>query len=183
MSNMLGGAPPISTPLPAGNASVLAIATMGLSGNKYILGLMILLINLGARYIGNEVSDFMHKVLNHKFARRFLIFLVIWMGTRDLVVALVITIGFILLANTAFNENSDYCVLPTKNEAPITKEEYDLAKQLIDKYDKANPAIPSSIPGSNVNSNPLPKPFIVNTTNDINNKIPFLPINNNQLPK
>ncbi|NCU78782.1 MAG: hypothetical protein EBV61_05525, partial [Actinobacteria bacterium] len=136
---------------------------MGLSGNKYILGLMILLINLGARYIGNEVSDFMHKVLNHKFARRFLIFLVIWMGTRDLVVALVITMGFILLVNTAFNENSDYCVLPTKNDAPITKEEYDLAKQLIDKYEKANPAIPSSVPSSGGNSNPLPKPFIVNT--------------------
>ena len=69
-----------STPLPAGNASVLALATMGLGGNKYILGLMILLINIGARYIGNEVGDFMHKVLNHKFARRFLIFLVLLYG-------------------------------------------------------------------------------------------------------
>ena len=86
-----------SAPLPAGNASVLALATMGLGGNKYMLGLMILLINIGARYIGNEVGDFMHKVLNHKFARRFLIFLVLWMGTRDLVVAGVITIYFIVI--------------------------------------------------------------------------------------
>ena len=48
MSNLI---PPVSAPiaLPAGNASVLALATMGLSGNKYMLGLMILLINLGAR--------------------------------------------------------------------------------------------------------------------------------------
>ena len=67
--------PPVAaaatTAATAGNASMLALATMGLGSNKYILGLMILLINLGARYIGNEVSEFMHKVLNHKFARRF----------------------------------------------------------------------------------------------------------------
>jgi len=144
---------------PDANASIFALATMGLSGNKYILGLMILLINLGARYIGNEVGEFMHKVLNHKFARRFLIFLVIWMGTRDLVVALVITICFILLVNTLFNENSDYCILPAKNDSPITKEEYLIARELVGKYETANPIIPSS----------------ANATQRLNN----LPINNN----
>jgi len=128
----------------SGNASALALATMGLSGNKYMLGLMILLINLGARYIGNEVGEFMHKVLNHKFARRFLIFLVLWMGTRDLVVAGVITIGFIILVNTIFNENSQFCILPTKNESSITKEEYLLARELVMKYESANPLIPNN---------------------------------------
>ena len=139
-----GGGSNSSNGLVEGNASVLALATMGLSGNKYMLGLMILLINLGARYIGNEVGDFMHKVLNHKFARRFLIFLVLWMGTRDLVVAGVITIGFILVVNTIFNENSNFCILPTKNISPITKEEYLLAKELVVKYENANPIIPNS---------------------------------------
>jgi hypothetical protein len=126
---------------------MLALATMGLGSNKYILGLMILLINLGARYIGNEVSEFMHKVLNHKFARRFLIFLVIWMGTRDLIVAFVITAGFILLVNTLFNESSSFCILPEKNDSGITKEEYDLAKQLVAKYEMSNPYIPNRMGG------------------------------------
>ena len=139
-----------STPLSAGNASMLAIATMGLNGNKYVLGLMILLINLGARYIGNEVGDFMHKVLNHKFARRFLIFLVLWMGTRDLVVAGVITITFIVLVNTVFNENSDFCILPVINNSIITKEEYQIAKQVVTKYELANPQ--QNIPNSTINS-------------------------------
>lgn len=174
MSNMMPP-PPMAGgsagPIPAGNASVLALATMGLSGNKYMLGLMILLINLGARYIGNEVSDFMHKVLNHKFARRLLIFLVIWMGTRDLVVALIITGVFILSINTVFNENSQFCILPVDNKAPISKEEYELAKQLVDKYEKANPAIPSSIPGG---ASSAPSSNKVNAS---------LPINNNVVPK
>ena len=144
------------SPLPAGNASVLALATIGLSGNKYMLGLMILLINLGARYIGNEVGEFMHKVLNHKFARRFLIFLVLWMGTRDLVVAGVITIGFIILVNTIFNENSQFCILPVQNNSPITKEEYLLAKELVSKYEVLNPLIPSSINAPQRVTNNLP---------------------------
>ena len=124
---------------------------MSLSGNKYMLGLMILLINLGARYIGNEVGEFMHKVLNHKFARRFLIFLVLWMGTRDLVVAGVITISFIVLVNTVFNENSDFCILPVTNNSDITKEEFQLAKQIVAKYELANPQ--KDIPNSNMNNN------------------------------
>ena len=140
-----------SSPLSAGNASMLAIATMGLNGNKYILGLMILLINLGARYIGNEVSDFMHKVLNHKFARRFLIFLVLWMGTKDLVVAGVITITFIVLVNTVFNENSDFCILPVTNNSTITREEFQLAKQVVAKYELANPQ--ENLPNSNITNN------------------------------
>jgi hypothetical protein len=139
-----------SSSLSVGNASMLAIATMGLNGNKYILGLMILLINLGARYIGNEVSDFMHKVLNHKFARRFLIFLVLWMGTRDLVVAGVITITFIVLVNTVFNENSDFCILPVTNNSTITREEFQLAKEIIAKYELANPQ--QNLPNTNINN-------------------------------
>ena len=127
-----------NAPLQAGNASMLAMATIGLSGNKYILGLMILLINIGARYIGNEVGDFMHKVLNHKFSRRFLIFLVLWMGTRDLVVAGVITIAFIVIVSTIFNEHSDYCILPIDNTSSISKEDYLMAKELISKYEKDN---------------------------------------------
>ena len=159
MSNTITSPPSTSQELPAGNASVLALATMGLSGNKYMLGLMILLINLGARYIGNEVGDFMHKVLNHKFARRFLIFLVLWMGTRDLVVAGVITIGFIVLVNTIFNENSRFCILPTMNDSQINKDDYLMAKELVNKYEIANP-------------------IVLNNMNSFQQKIPNMPINN-----
>jgi len=166
-----------ATQIPAaGNASIIALATMGLSGNKYILGLMILLINLGARYIGNEVSEFMHKVLNHKFARRFLIFLVLWMGTRDLVVASVITVSFIVLVNTLFNENSKFCILPVENDSPITNEEYLLAKTLVNKYEKINMGVPMQNntninTNSNINTNTTDKKNMINSSLPINNNV------------
>jgi len=147
-ATMLSAAPTITASAGgATNASIMALATAGLSGNKYILGTMILLINLGARYIGNELNEFSHKILNHKFARRFLIFLVIWMGTRDLVCALVITTCFILLSNTLLNEQSEYCILPIESPSPISKEEYDIAKQMVVKYEASHPVLPPA-PGN-----------------------------------
>jgi hypothetical protein len=167
---MPGGVPPIATTTNTTNASVLALATMGLSSNKYVLGIMILLINLGARYIGNELNEFSHKVLNHKFARRFLIFLVIWMGSRDLLVAFIITAGFIIISNTLLNEQSSMCILPIEAPSSITKEEYDVAKQLVQKYEATHTSMPVAV-GMVPNTPPKENPMTP------------LPINNNQVTK
>lgn len=175
MSSIMGATPlpNIASPtMTGGNASVLALATMGLSSNKYILGLMILLINLGARYIGNELNEFSHKVLNHKFARRFLIFLVIWMGTRDLATAFIITVGFILLSNTLLNEQSSYCILPIDNPSSVSKEEYDVAKQMVQKYEASHSQMPVAI-GMPPTNNPTPA----------KNNQTSIPINNNIVGK
>ena len=166
MASLTGITPSMSTAASAGASSAIAMATASIGNNKYLLGLMILLINLGARYIGSELTEFQHKVLNHKFARRFLIFLVIWMGTRDLLAAIVITVGFIFLVNGLFNENSKFCILPSKNDdVKVTPEEYQLAKQIIEKYEKENVA---NVP-----------PHISKIAGVTNNA---LPINNNNIP-
>jgi len=155
------------------NASILALATAGLSANKYILGIMILLINLGARYIGNELNEFSHKVLNHKFARRFLIFLVIWMGSRDIIVSLVITTCFILISNTLLNEQSDYCILPIDTPSTITKEEYEIAKKMVSNYEATHTSMPP-IPG-------FPNNSLVATTKPNNIMSNSLPVGDNKV--
>lgn len=143
MSAMMGGVSIASaTVATAGNTSAIAMATAALSSNKYMFGLMIILINIGARYIGSELTEFQHKVLNHKFTRRLLIFLVIWMGTRDIIVAIVLTSAFIILVNGLFNENSRFCILPKSSitECNISQDEYNLAKHIVEKYEKKNNA-------------------------------------------
>lgn len=160
----MNGMPSTNNTAPAnmtgGNADILALATAGLSSNKYVLGIMILLINLGARYIGNELNEFSHKVLNHKFARRFLIFLVIWMGSRDIIVSLVITTCFILLSNTLLNEQSSYCILPIESPTPISKEEYEIAKKMVSNYEATHSSMPPApgFPSSGTPTNATIKP-------------------------
>lgn len=122
----------------ATQTSTIATITSIMNTNKYILGIMIILINIGARYIGSELTEFQHKVLNHKFVRRLLIFLVIWMGTRDIIVALILTSTFIILVNGLFNENSKFCIIPKNDNTNITKDDYEIAKKVIEKYEKNN---------------------------------------------
>ena len=135
----------------AASSGIAALMMNGFSNNKYVLGIMILLLNLGSRYIGYELSEFHHKVLNHTFARRLLIFIVLWMGTRDVVVSMVITTCFIVLVSELLNENSKYCILPKASNVNITPEEYLLAKEIIQKYEKMNP---NNIGSANMNMMP-----------------------------
>lgn len=135
------GIPSMATTATAtlGQLSPISAASSIMNSNKYILGIMIILINIGARYISSELTEFQHKVLNHKFARRLLIFIVIWMGTRDIIVALILTATFIILVNGLFNENSMFSIIPkSQNDTNITKEDYETAKQVIEKYEKKN---------------------------------------------
>ena len=60
------------------------------------------------------------------------------MGTRDLLAAIVITVGFIFLVNGIFNENSKFCILPGSCETKVSQDEYQLAKQVVEKYEKEN---------------------------------------------
>jgi hypothetical protein len=89
--------------------------------------------------------------LNNKFVRRCFIFLVIWMGCSDLLVAFIITVGFILISNTLL------CILTIDNPSTITKEKYDIAKQIVQKYEESQQYIPISlnIQQTNNNSNNL----------------------------
>lgn len=156
--NTLGSTVATTATTLATQSSTITAITGIMNSNKYILGIMIILINIGARYIGSELTDFQHKVLNHKFVRRLLIFLVIWMGTRDIIVALILTATFIILVNGLFNENSKFCIIPKNNKTAnsISRDDYDLAKRVIEKYEKDHP--PSSItqlPSFNTPNTPL----------------------------
>lgn len=78
-----------------------------LNTNPYFIGLMMLMLNLGGRFIGMEISKEQEKVFTHPWVRRALIFSVLFVATRNVFVALLMTIFVLLLLSFLFNENSD----------------------------------------------------------------------------
>jgi len=62
------------------------------------LGVMMMLMNVGSRYIVDEFSSKEEEYQRNIFIRRVAIFAVCYMGTRDLVHALLLTAGFVVLA-------------------------------------------------------------------------------------
>lgn len=83
-----------------------------LNDNKFFAGIIMLTMNIGSKYISIELSKTQENYIKYSLGRQILIFAVLWMGTRDIVTALTLTIIFILFADYLFNEHSKYCVIP-----------------------------------------------------------------------
>ena len=86
-----------------------------LNENKYFIGIMMIFVNIGSRFIISELSDEQKKLINNKLLRRFFIFGVFFMATRDIFVSLLLTLMFIFLISELFNENSDFSLIEKEN--------------------------------------------------------------------
>lgn len=83
-----------------------------LNNSKFFAGFIMLIMNIGSKYVTIELSSTQESYLKYTLGRQLLIFAILWMGTRDIVIALVLTCVFIIFADYLFNENSKYCLLP-----------------------------------------------------------------------
>jgi hypothetical protein len=83
-----------------------------LNNSKLFAGLMIIILNVSSKFVTIKLSKSMEAYLKYTFSRNILIFAIAWMGTRDIYIALVITLIFILFMDYLFNEDSPYCCLP-----------------------------------------------------------------------
>lgn len=115
-----------------------------LNNSKFFAGIVMLIMNLGSKYISLELSTSQEMYLKYSLGRQLLIFAILWMGTRDIVIALVLTCIFILFADYLLNENSKFCMIPEKykelhhlidedKDGKISKEEIDKAINILKK--------------------------------------------------
>ena len=77
-----------------------------LNTNPYFIGVMMLLLNLGGRFLGMEMSKSQEKFFQQVWVRRFFIFTVLFIATRNILVALFLTVIVLLVLSYLFNENS-----------------------------------------------------------------------------
>ena len=82
--------------------------------SKLLVGMMMIFLNVGSKYIDLGLSKTQEQVLRDGLARELLIFAISFMGTRDIPTAIILTASFTILSNIVLNENSKYCVMPNK---------------------------------------------------------------------
>jgi len=75
--------------------------------NKYMIGLTMIMLNIGARFIIDELDDDLRKMISNTFVRRVVIFCSFFMATKDLFTAIVLTIIFVILINEVFAKELD----------------------------------------------------------------------------
>lgn len=84
-----------------------------LGTNKLLIGVFMIFMNIGSRYIELKLTKGQEMILKN-IAREALIFTISFIATKDLLTSFVITAVFIILANFVFNEKSKYNILPEK---------------------------------------------------------------------
>jgi hypothetical protein len=84
-----------------------------LNNNKIFAGVIILIMNICSRYATLELSKSQEYYVKYVFGKQLLLFAIIWMGTRDIFISIVLTILFLILADYLLNDQSKYCIIPS----------------------------------------------------------------------
>ena len=82
--------------------------------SKFLIGISMLLLNIGSKYVNFNFTKAQEQMLKEGLAREILIFAMVFMGTRDIVYAILLTAAFKILSDIALNEKSEYCIIPDK---------------------------------------------------------------------
>ena len=118
-----------------------------INNSKIFAGLMIIILNISSKFVTIKLSKTMESYLKFTFSRDILVFAIAWMGTRDIYIALFITIVFVICVEYIFNETSMFCCLPehitdyhvSLLEAGgdvVTPEEIKKAEEILDRAKK-----------------------------------------------
>jgi hypothetical protein len=73
-----------------------------LASSPFFIGIMMLLLNVGSRFIAHELSDDDKEYSQNILLRRLAIFAVCFVGTRDIVTSILLTAAFVVVAGGLF---------------------------------------------------------------------------------
>tara|TARA_B100000035_G_C20527000_1_gene347897 strand:+ start:130 stop:498 length:369 start_codon:yes stop_codon:yes gene_type:complete len=78
-----------------------------LSENKLFIGFVMILVNVGARFIIEELSDEHRAIVKGPIFRKIIIFCSVFMATRDIIIALIVTGVFTVIMNEILKTNDE----------------------------------------------------------------------------
>ena len=118
-----------------------------LNNSKFFAGLVMIMLNIGSKYVTVELSKSQEAYLKNSVGRQLLIFAISWMGSRDILIALALTAIFTVLTDHLFNEQSSYCIIPEKyrryehlldldENNEVTEDEIRKATEILEKAKK-----------------------------------------------
>ncbi len=136
-----------AAPVAAEVLNPIEVLVSSFNTNPYFIGLMMLFMNLGGRFLAMEVTKGQEKFFQNPWVRRLLIFTVIFIATRNIFVAFWLSLFVILVVGLLFNETSAFFILAPQQKkeqfdssgnttSVLTPEEADMYRKLTDKLAK-----------------------------------------------
>ncbi len=120
--------------------------------SKIFNGFIMTYMNIGGKYLGLELPTTLDLLFaKYQILRYIVIFCICFMATRDIKFAILLALMFIIIIKFVLNETSVFCLVKNikkendeKNkeqnkEKPVTKQDFESAKEIIHKYLHNNP--------------------------------------------
>jgi hypothetical protein len=137
----------------------LEVSIASFNTNPYFIGITMLLLNLGGRFLAMEITKEQEKFFQQTWVRGLLLFVVVFVATRNIIVAFWLSIVVMILLRLLLNENSQFYLLGREGWKPekfqdsvptnaLTPEEADIYRKLTDKLAKASPTPVSQAAGA-----------------------------------
>jgi hypothetical protein len=142
--------PPPTAAAAAGPLNPIEAIIMSINTNTYLIGMSMILLNLGGRHLAPSLTSEQDKFFQNPWIRRAMLFVVIFVATRNVFTALWLSIGLVLTIGYLFNEHSSLYLfgepvpIPKSVSAPatpgLTPEEQEIYKRLHDKVSRTQSA-------------------------------------------
>jgi hypothetical protein len=133
--------------MPIGPLNPIDAVITGINTNTYLIGMSMIIMNLGGRHLAPSLTGEQDKFFQNQWVRRAMLFVVIFVATRNIFTAFWLSIGLIIVIGYLLNEHSSLYLFgepipmpATPSVAPITgltPEEQDIYKKLHDKVNRS----------------------------------------------
>ena len=115
-----------------------------INNSKIFAALIMICLNIGSKFITLKLSKSQEEYMKNYVAREVLVFAVIWMGTKDVLLSLVLTFVFYVITQYLFHEESALCIMPEylkrirdtidfNKDGTVSQEEISKAEQVLAK--------------------------------------------------
>jgi hypothetical protein len=85
--------------------------------NPYLLGIAYIILNVGGRFMALSVTPAQEAFLQNILFRPLLLFAIMFIGTRNLVVAFWLTLVILIILHYLLNEESDWYLLSKHSDS------------------------------------------------------------------
>jgi hypothetical protein len=115
-----------------------------LSNNKLFGGAVMLLTNIGGKYLAQELPTNLEKMFSNYFILRYLVlFSIFFMATRDIKISILLSLLFFIFIKFFINENSTFCLVSNDDKIQlinnkISREDYEKAKIVVKEFNNLN---------------------------------------------
>jgi hypothetical protein len=92
-----------------------------INNSRLFAGIMMLLLNVGSRFVIEDISKTQQEWFSNQLMRRIVIFAICFMATKDIVTSVVLTGGFIIFTQGILAEDNPLSVLPKGRAEQPTK--------------------------------------------------------------